>query len=55
MEHVEVLLGLRHHPVVGGDREQHQVDTMGARQHVADEALMARDVNHAGARAVGQA
>ena len=54
MEDVEMLLGLRHHTVVGGNRQQHQVDTMGAREHVADEALMARHINHAGAGAVGQ-
>ena len=54
MQDVEMLLGLRHHAVVGRDREQHQVDAVRAGQHVADEALMAGDVDDAGARAVGQ-
>ena len=48
-----MLLALRHHAVVGRDREQHQVDPVRAGQHVADEALVAGDVDHAGARAVG--
>ena len=54
MEDVQMLLALRHHAVVGRDGEQHQVDAMRARQHVADEALMAGDVDDARARAVGQ-
>ena len=49
-----MLLALRHHAVVGGDGEQHQVDAVRAGQHVADEALMARDIDDAGAGAVGQ-
>ncbi len=54
MKDVEMLLALRHHAVVGRDREQHQVDAVRAGQHVADETLVAGDVDHAGARAVGQ-
>ena len=54
MEHVEVLLGLRHHAVVGRHRQQHQVDAMCARQHVADKPLMAGNVHDAGAGGVGQ-
>ena len=54
MEDVEMLLALRHHAVVGRDGEQHEVDSVRAGQHVADEALMAGDVDHARARAVGQ-
>ena len=54
MEDVEMLLGLRHHAVVGRDGEQHQVDAVRAGQHVADEALVAGDVDDAGAGAVGQ-
>ncbi len=50
-----MLLALRHHAVVGRDREEHQVDAMRARQHVADEALMAGNVDDPRARAVGQA
>src|SRR5579872_5588811 len=49
-----MLLALRHHAVVGGDGEQHEVDTVRARQHVADEALMPRDIDDARARSVGQ-
>src|SRR3984893_18791650 len=54
MQYVEMLLALRHHTVVGSDREQHQVDAVRASQHVADETLVAGDIDHAGARAVGQ-
>src|SRR5207249_3177229 len=34
MEDVQVLFGLRHHAVVGGDDEQHAIDAVGAREHV---------------------
>ena len=51
---VEMFFGLRHHAVVGGDGEEHQVDAVRAREHVADEALVARNVDDARARAVGQ-
>ena len=54
MEDVEMLLGLRHHAVVGRDGEEHEVDTVGAGEHVADEALVAGDVDDAGAGAVGE-
>ncbi len=54
MEDVEMLLGLRHHAVVGGDGEEHEVDAVGAGEHVADEALVAGDVDDAGAGAVGE-
>jgi hypothetical protein len=47
VQDVEVLLGLRHDPVVGGDHQQHQVDAVGPRQHVADEAFVAGHVDHA--------
>ena len=49
MQDVEMLLGLRHHAVVGRDREQHQIDAVGAREHVADEALVTGDIDDAGA------
>ncbi len=49
-----MLLGLGHHAVVGCDGEQHEVDAVGAGEHVADEALVAGDVDDAGASAVGQ-
>src|SRR6266851_5725423 len=52
MQDVEMLLALRHHAVVGCDREQYEVHPMRAGKHVADEPLMARDVDHARARPV---
>ena len=42
---IEVLPRLRHHRFVGRDDEQHQVDAAHPRQHVLDEALVARDVD----------
>ena len=54
MQDVEMLLGLRHHAVVGRHGEQHEIDAVGAGEHVADEALVAGDVDDAGAGAVGQ-
>src|SRR5260370_28024003 len=52
MQDVEMLLALRHHAVVGCDREQHEVHPMRTGEHVANEPLMARDVDHARARPV---
>ena len=54
MQDVEMLLALRHHAVVGRYGEQHQIDAMRAREHVADEALMARDINDTRSGAIGQ-
>src|SRR5262249_18601707 len=48
----EVLLGLGHDTVVGGDGEEDQVHAVRAGQHVADEALVSRHVDDPGARAV---
>src|SRR5438094_552189 len=41
----EVLLGLRHDPFVGRHHQQGDVDASRAGEHVANEALMARDVH----------
>ena len=38
----EMLARLRHHPLVGGDDQQDEVDAADARQHVLHEALVAR-------------
>jgi hypothetical protein len=45
-EHRRVLAGLRHHPVVGGDDHQEQVDARRPGHHRAHEALVAGDVDH---------
>ena len=50
MQDVEMLLGLRHHAVVGGDGEEHEVHAVRARQHVPDEALVTGHVDDARAR-----
>ena len=54
LEDLQVLVGLGHHPFHDIDHQQHQVDAADAGEHVADEALVAGDVHHAGDRAVGQ-
>ena len=48
VEYRKVFPGLRHHGVVGRDDEQREVDTGRARHHVADEVLVAGDVDDAG-------
>ena len=45
---VEVLPGLGHHRLVGGHHQRHRVDAVRPRQHVADEALVARHVDERG-------
>ncbi len=50
----EVLAGLGHDALVGGDDKQEQVDAGGAREHVLDEALVARDIHDPGPRPPGQ-
>ena len=44
-QHGRVLDRLRHHPVIGGDDEQEQVDAGGSGDHRAHEALVTRDVD----------
>ena len=48
---LQVLAGLRHHAVVGGDHQQREVDAGDAGEHVAHEALVAGHVDEADARA----
>ena len=45
-----MLAGLGLDAFVGGDDQQHKVDTPNAGQHVADEALMARDIHESQAK-----
>ncbi len=45
---LEVLARLRHHRLVGRDDQHHGVDAVGAGQHVAHEALVARNVDERG-------
>ena len=47
-----MLLGLRHHAVVGRYHQQGEIDAGNARQHVLDETFVARHVDeaHDGAR-----
>ena len=52
VEDRQVLAGLRHHPVVGGDDEQREVDAAGAGQHVVHQPLVAGHVDEADHRAV---
>src|SRR5262249_28147118 len=54
VDDLEVLDGLRHHAFIGGHHEQYGVQAVDARQHVADEAGMARDVDDADQAPAGQ-
>ena len=51
VEDRQVLGGLRHRAVVGGDDEQREVDAAGAGEHGVDQPLVAGDVDEAGDRA----
>ncbi|MBK8232723.1 MAG: hypothetical protein IPK72_19605 [Candidatus Eisenbacteria bacterium] len=46
LEDVHVFAGLGHDPLVGRDDEEDEVDPAGPGEHVADELLVARDVDH---------
>ncbi len=50
----QVLARLRHHALVGGDHQQHEVDAGGARHHRPHQSLVAGHVHHRKARATGQ-
>ena len=53
VEDGDMLLRLRHRPVIRRDDQQHEIDAGDAAQHVADEALVPRHVDEAdGARAL---
>ena len=47
IEDLQMLAGLRHRPVVGGDDQQDEIDADGAREHVVHETLMAGHVDEA--------
>jgi hypothetical protein len=49
-----MLLGLRHHAIVGCDREQYEIEAVRSGEHVSDEALVSWNVDDAGSGAVGQ-
>ncbi len=46
-----MLERLRHHPVVGRDHQQHEIDAGRAGEHGVDEALVPRHVDEAERRA----
>ena len=52
-QHGQVLLGLGHDAVVGGDHQQEEVDAARARDHRAHEALVPRHVHDAEGRPEG--
>ena len=54
IQDIQVLARLGHHPFVGGDHQQGDVDAAGASQHMADEALVSRHVDDGGFAAGGQ-
>ena len=47
VDDVQVLDGLRHHAVVGGDDQHREIDAAHAGEHVADEALVTGHVDEA--------
>ena len=52
VEDRQMLLGLGHRAVVGRHDQQREIDAGDARQHVADEALVSRDVDKPDGRTV---
>ncbi len=48
-----MLAGLRHHPVIGGHHQNHEVDAGSAGQHGVDQALMTGHVDEADRPALG--
>ncbi|MNY09527.1 hypothetical protein D3C86_1424430 [compost metagenome] len=52
LDNRQVLAGLRHHPVIGGHHQQHQIDALRPGQHVVGEALMAGNVDETGQRRI---
>ncbi len=49
-----MLLGLRHHAIVGRDREEHEIEAVRPGQHVSDETLVPGNIHDAGPGAVGK-
>ncbi len=49
-----MLPSLRHRTVVGGDHQHGDIDPTDARQHVADESLVSRHIDHAHLATAGQ-
>ena len=54
VEDVEVLAGLGHDALIGGDHEQGEVDAADAGEHVLDKALVAGDVDDRDFASAGQ-
>ena len=54
VEQVDVLVGLRTQAVIGGHHEQGRVDLAGTHEHVADEPVVAGDVDEVQLGPVGQ-
>ncbi len=50
----QVLARLGHHALVGGDDEQHQIDSRCASHHRSDQPLVTGHVDHREARTAGQ-
>ncbi|MNN47906.1 hypothetical protein D3C81_1623500 [compost metagenome] len=44
----QMLAGLRHHPIIGSHHQQHQINALGASQHVVSEAFMTGHVDETG-------
>jgi hypothetical protein len=54
MEKVQMLFTLGHNAIISGNREQHEIDAMSARQHIPNKPLMARNIHDADAFTVRQ-
>ncbi len=54
IDDLQMLDGLRHYSVIGGDHQKHEIDAGRAGEHVVDEALVTGHVDKAEHRAVRQ-
>ena len=45
LQDVQMLAGLGHHPIVGGDHQEAEIDGGDAGEHVADELFVPRHVD----------
>src|SRR5262245_22251590 len=54
VDDIQVLFGLGHDAVIGGNGKKNQIDAVGAGEHIFDEPLVPRDIDNPRLRAVGK-
>jgi hypothetical protein len=54
MHDIQVLFGLGHDAVIGGNGKENEIDTVRTREHVFDEPFVSRDIDDSRLRAIGK-